>query len=143
MSETTHEGSCFCGTVAVRVKGAPQAMGYCHCESCRTWSASPINAFALWPLANVSVTRGEAELATYKKTPGTHRQYCKKCGGHVRSVHPDLGFTDVYASLLPSLTFKPALHVFYGERMIAMKDGLPKFKDVPKEMGGSGELLAE
>jgi hypothetical protein len=24
-----------------------------------------------------------------------------------------------------------------------MKDGLPKFRDVPKEMGGSGETLPE
>jgi hypothetical protein len=26
---------------------------------------------------------------------------------------------------------------------MAVKDGLPKFKDFPKEFGGSGDMLAE
>ena len=29
--------------------GEPAAMGYCHCSSCREWSAGPVNAFSLWP----------------------------------------------------------------------------------------------
>ena len=36
-----YQGSCFCGTVAVTAGGEPAAMGYCHCESCRHWSAGP------------------------------------------------------------------------------------------------------
>jgi hypothetical protein len=27
--------------------------------------------------------------------------------------------------------------------MISMPDGLPKFRDLPAEIGGSGEMLAE
>ena len=44
----SHSGSCFCGAVGVEVTGAPEAMGYCHCGSCRSWSAGPVNAFTLW-----------------------------------------------------------------------------------------------
>ena len=29
------------------------------------------------------------------------------------------------------------------ESVLRIKDGLPKMKDLPKEMGGSGELLPE
>jgi hypothetical protein len=50
---------------------------------------------------------------------------------------------DVYAAMLPTLDFKPALHVSYGEKVLRIKDGLPKQKDLPKEMGGSGTLLPE
>jgi hypothetical protein len=39
--------------------------------------------------------------------------------------------------------YKPAVHVNYQETKLRMKDGLPKFKDFPKEMGGSGETLAD
>jgi hypothetical protein len=39
--------------------------------------------------------------------------------------------------------FKPALLVNYQETVLPTRDGLPKQKDVPKEMGGSGVLLAE
>lgn len=50
---------------------------------------------------------------------------------------------DVYAATLPGLTFKPALHVSYGEKGLSIKDGLPKMRDSPKEMGGSGITLQE
>ncbi len=35
------------------------------------------------------------------------------------------------------------VHVNYAETVLPMKDGLPKFKDFPAEMGGSGENLPE
>jgi hypothetical protein len=35
------------------------------------------------------------------------------------------------------------MHVFYGEKVLRMQDGLPKMKDMPTEMGGSGETLPE
>jgi hypothetical protein len=139
----TLQGSCFCGTVQVEVTGAPVAMGYCHCTSCRHWSAGPVNAFSLWQPSSVKVTRGADNLANYAKTPGSQRKWCKSCGGHVLTDHPQMGLIDVYAAILPGLEFKPALHVFYGETVLRVKDGLPKMKDVPKEMGGSGETLPE
>ena len=43
----------------------------------------------------------------------------------------------------PALDFQPALHVFYEETVLRVQDGLPKMKDVPAEMGGSGETLPE
>jgi len=50
---------------------------------------------------------------------------------------------DVYAATIPDLAFQPALHVNYHETRLRMKDALPKFKDMPKEMGGSGTILPE
>jgi hypothetical protein len=54
-----------------------------------------------------------------------------------------MGLTDVYAAILPKLAFKPGLHVHYQETVLHIKDGLPKQKDVPAELGGSGVTLAE
>ena len=42
---------------------------------------------------------------------------------------------------LPKLPFKPGVHVHYQETVLPMKDGLPKMKDLPAEMGGSGTTL--
>ena len=50
---------------------------------------------------------------------------------------------DVYAALIPDFKFNPALHVHYQETRLPMKDGLPKMKDIPAEMGGSGQTMAE
>ncbi|MGH8495384.1 MAG: GFA family protein [Gammaproteobacteria bacterium] len=139
----TRGGSCFCGAVQLTVSGEPVAMGYCHCDSCRSWSAGPVNAFTLWNPEAVKITRGESNIGTYNKTANSYRKWCKTCGGHVLTEHPTMGLTDVYAAVIPELSFKPAVHVHYQESVLRLKDGLPKQKDVPAEMGGSGEELSE
>jgi len=144
MSATsTHTGNCFCGAVEVTVHGEPEAMGYCHCDSCRHWSAGPVNAFTLWKPEAVEITRGAEKLGSYNKTANSARKWCTECGGHVLTDHPALGLTDVYSAVIPEVEFKPILHVHYGESVLRVPDGLPKMKDVPGEMGGSGEVLPE
>ncbi|MGH7803263.1 MAG: GFA family protein [Candidatus Binatia bacterium] len=138
-----YSGSCFCGAVQLTVSGEAAAQGYCHCESCRHWSAGPVNAFSLWKPESVKITQGADQLGTYAKTPGSQRKWCKKCGGHVFTDHPGMKLMDVYAAITPKAPFKPALHVHYGEKVLSVKDGLPKMKDMPKEFGGSGETLPE
>jgi len=54
-----------------------------------------------------------------------------------------MGLVDVYAALIPSLQFQPAVHVNYGEKVLSVRDGLPKMKDFPAEMGGSGISLPD
>ena len=140
---TTHKGACFCGAVQVEVTGEPEAMGYCHCRSCRSWSGGPVNAFSLWKPESVKVTAGQDHVATYEKTPLSQRKYCNVCGGHLMTNHPPLGLVDVYAATLPTLDFKPGVHVNYAETVLPMRDGLPKLKDFPAEFGGSGAAMAE
>ena len=127
----THQGECFCGAVKIEVTGEPQAMGYCHCRSCRSWSGGPVNAFSLWKPEDVKVTAGTEHVATFAKTPMSERQYCKKCGGHLMANHPPLKMVDVFAATIPSLKFVPGVHVNYGETVLPMKDGLTKFNDFP------------
>ena len=144
MNETkSYQGRCFCGAVELTVTGAPAAMGFCHCHSCRTWSAGPVNAFTLWAPTAVKVTKGEDNIGTYNKTDISFRKWCKTCGGHVMTDHPTFGLVDVYAATIPEFPFAPALHVNYGETVLHIKDGLPKQKDMPRDMGGSGTLLPE
>jgi hypothetical protein len=138
-----YQGTCFCGAIHVEVTGAPAAMGYCHCRSCRSWSGGPVNAFTLWAPEAVKVTAGEQHLATYSKTPLSERQYCRLCGGHLMTRHPPLKMVDVFAATLPELRFVPQVHVNYAETVLPMRDGLPKLHDFPKEFGGSGEVIAE
>ena len=137
------KGACFCGTVEIEVTGQPEAMGYCHCRSCRSWSGGPVNAFTLWKPETVKVTKGADQLGEYHKTPVSHRQFCRVCGGHVMTNHPPLGLIDVFSATIPDLPFAPMLHVNYQETVLPMRDGLPKLKDFPAEFGGSGESIPE
>jgi hypothetical protein len=143
MNSKTYRGSCFCGAVQLAVSGEPAAMGYCHCESCRHWSAGPVNAFTLWNPESVQVLQGADNMDTFSKTPNSYRKWCKSCGGHILSEHPGMGLIDVYAATIPEFPFQPGVHVNYQEAVLAIRDGLPKLKDVPKEMGGSGESVPE
>lgn len=142
-SQQLYQGRCFCGAVEFTVSGEPVAMGYCHCQSCRQWSAGPVNAFSLWKPEALSVTRGADHIDCYNKTPGSSRKWCKRCGGHLFTEHPDLGLVDVYAALIPQLRYRPTLHVHYQEAVLPIRDGLPKLRDLPAEMGGSGQSMAE
>jgi hypothetical protein len=97
----TYSGGCFCGAVQIEVSGEPEGMGYCHCQSCRSWSGGPINAFTLWKPEAVRVRAGAEHISMFQKTPMTQRQYCNLCGGHLMTTHPELGLVDVFAGTLP------------------------------------------
>jgi hypothetical protein len=143
MSEKNgYEGKCFCGAVELAVSGEPAGMGYCHCSSCRLWSASPVNGFILWKTGDVKVRKGADQIGTFSKSPNSFRKWCKACGGHLMTEHPLWGLTDVYASVIPTFPFRAGVHVNYHETVLHMDDGLPKQKDLPAEMGGSNQLIA-
>jgi hypothetical protein len=138
-----HVGNCFCGAVELEVTGEPEAMGYCHCHSCQSWSGGPVNAFSLWKPDAVRITGGAEHVATFAKTLLSERTYCRRCGGHLMTNHPPLRLIDVFAATIPTLAFVPAVHVNYADSVLPIRDGLPKLKDFPSEFGGSGEIVAE
>jgi hypothetical protein len=139
----THKGTCFCGAVAIEVTGAPLDMGYCHCNNCRTYSGAPLRAFTLWKPDNVTITNGAELLGRFKQSEMSDRRFCTKCGSHVMIDHPTLGLVDIHASVLPTLIFKPTVHLNYEEAVLSVKDGLPKLRDFPAAIGGSGDTMPE
>ncbi len=148
--EIHYKGSCFCGAVEFRLSGEPEAMAYCHCDSCRRWSAGPVSAFTLWKPDAIQITQGIGKIVFYNKNPLTgnddivsERQWCEACGGHIYTEHPTMGLIDVPAAVIRELDFEPSFHVHYQEAVHNMKDGLPKFRDLPNEAGGSGEMVIE
>jgi hypothetical protein len=137
-----HLGSCYCGAVEIEASGDPIDMGYCHCNECRRYSTAPVSIFTLWKPENVKVTKGEQVLGKFTSSEMSDRRYCAKCGGHVMIDHSTLGLADVRVPL-SNFTFKPTVHLNYEETVLRIKDGLPKLKDFPKEIGGSGQAMPE
>lgn len=75
----THRGSCHCGRVAFEVEGTIDRAMSCNCSICRRKGS------LLWfvPRAQLQVTRGADELATY--TFNRHviqHRFCAACGIH-------------------------------------------------------------
>eukprot|EP00930_Biecheleria_cincta_P040452 TRINITY_DN27715_c0_g3_i3.p1 TRINITY_DN27715_c0_g3~~TRINITY_DN27715_c0_g3_i3.p1 ORF type:complete len:372 (+),score=66.92 TRINITY_DN27715_c0_g3_i3:44-1159(+) len=81
------EARCLCSAVRIKITGAPQFVGLCHCIDCRTWTGGV---------------------------------------GHLAVVVP-----------------MEQAHMFYQQRIMSIKDGVPKLKDRPKELGGSGRRLVQ
>jgi hypothetical protein len=140
---SVYKGKCFCGAVELAVDGEPVAAGYCHCASCRSWSAGPVNAFTLWKPEAVKVTKGQDSVGVFHKTARSYRKWCTQCGGHLLTEHPQWNLVDVYAASIPDFPFHAGVHVNYADSVLRMKDGLPKLKDFPRELGGSGETVPE
>jgi len=143
MNESSNVGRCFCGAVEILVTGESVGAGYCHCESCRSWSGGPVNAFTLWKSGAVQVTKGAEHVGVFNKSEKSYRKWCKLCGGHLMTEHPQWDLIDVFAATIPAFAFQPAVHVNYAMTVLPMKDGLPKLKDFPVELGGTGESMDE
>ena len=138
----TYTGRCYCGTVEIEASGDPIDMGYCHCNECRRYSTAPVSIFTLWKPEQVKITKGSDSLGKFHSSEMSDRRYCTKCGGHVMIDHSTLGLADIRVSLT-NFVFKPSVHLNYEETVLRIKDGLPKLKDFPTEIGGSGQTLPE
>ncbi len=150
MNNTTpkYSARCFCGSVSFTLTGKPELMAYCHCDSCRHWSAGPVSAFSLWQPGSLEIVKGEDKLASYDKhsseTGGdilSDRVWCSSCGGHLFTRHPQMGLIDVPCVIIEDLEFQPVFHVHYQERVLPINDDLPKYRDLPEAAGGSGIVL--
>jgi len=64
-----YQGGCFCGAVEFSLIGTPAAMAYCHCGSCRQWSAGPVNAFTLWSPDSFKTPRAQRTSRHMTKPP--------------------------------------------------------------------------
>ena len=89
------------------------------------------------------ITQGAENVGTYNKTSRSYRKWCMTCGGHLFTEHPAWGLIDVYAAVIPDFPYQAGVHVNYTETKLRIADGLPKMRDVPKEMGGSGASVSE
>jgi hypothetical protein len=138
-----YSGSCLCGRVQLEVTGSPIAAGYCHCETCQTWHAAPVNAYAVWNDESVRVVQGEESLSQHRHGR-SHRHWCTQCGSGVLN-RLRRGRSVVYAAILSGSGYvhKAEFHIHCDEAILDLSDGLPKFVDLPAEFGGSGERIDE
>lgn len=132
-------GQCLCGAVQFQLTPPLDALTHCHCRSCRlsrgvafvTWTSTPPERFAF--------TKGEAQVAWYRSSPGVRWGSCRKCSSPMFYVadhagHPEAPkLNHVYVStgsLTSPIKDRPAAHVSYEEHLgwIEDADSLPKFR---------------
>jgi hypothetical protein len=124
----TRTGHCLCGAVSFAYDGPENWRGYCHCDSCRRATGSPVTAFMGVPHGHWRWTG--AEPVAYASSPGVTRRFCPTCGSPVS--YQSLDQPDeihFYAALLDDpADFAPDAHFHYDEHLpwLQITDGLKK-----------------
>lgn len=132
-----HAGHCLCGAVQLRLSGQPVSITYCHCESCRRATGSPVAVLVGYELAQVAYP-GETPQP-FASSHGIERPFCPHCGSRI-------GFTDArlpgriyfHVGVLDQPEhFQPTCHALEAERLpwLHIDDKLPRFAgfSVPRE----------
>jgi len=129
MSIPDTTGHCLCGRVKYRATGQPNWRCYCHCESCRRATGSPVTAFASFPLAHFAFA---GEPARYQSSPGVTRTFCSHCGTpltyEATDMPGEIHILVATADLPQAEHLAPERHVFENERIswVKFEDGLPR-----------------
>ncbi|WP_193370987.1 GFA family protein [Pelagibius marinus] len=126
---TTRGGRCLCGDVTYEYNGPENWRAYCHCESCRRNTASPVTAFFGVPRAACRFT-GKAP-SVYKSSPGVRRLFCGRCGSPM-AYESDRFPDEIHlyaASLDRPEDYVPQGHVHCAEQLpwFDVRDDLPRY----------------
>ena len=90
-TDTQHTCQCPCGAVRYEVRGDPLFRIICHCSICRRATGS--NGIAVVVIDNEAFrwTRGENEVATWKKPDADWQTwFCRICGSPVPGANDDV-----------------------------------------------------
>lgn len=125
---TVTRGRCLCGEVTYEFSGAERWRAYCHCESCRRNTSSPVTAFFGVPRGAFRFT-GRAPAA-YVSSPGVRRLFCGRCGSPM-AYESDRWPDEIHlyaASLDDPEAYRPQAHVHVAEQLpwFDVKDDLPR-----------------
>ncbi len=73
-------GSCLCGAVKITANTLSEAVGACHCQTCRKWGGGPL--LAVDGGTDISIT-GDEKITIYDSSEWADRGFCKGCGTHL------------------------------------------------------------
>ena len=133
---------CHCGAVCYEVSADPLDAKLCHCRNCQTLHGAPMQWAAIFEKADVRFVTGVDALTFYNTERHAYQPLdarelpckvaCKHCGSLIADEGRRmwLAFPTLFDFGQPAQVpeaFKPSCHIFYGQRVQDMEDGLPKW----------------
>jgi len=133
-----YEASCHCERVKYQLsRKAPLNSKLCHCTTCQSQHAAPFQWAAIFHKEDINFSHGHHDLEWYDPSSKSieHKLPCKVRCNFCHSPIMDEGKNMIllFPSLIhfkndeEKLNFKPRCHMFYGQRVIDIPDGLPKW----------------
>lgn len=129
------QGRCLCGEVTYTCTAKPLWAAYCHCQSCRLNTASPVTAY--FGIADNQWTWTGKTPKIFEGNAGVRRYFCDSCGtpiAYQADKYP--GETHFYTAALENTSgFEPTGHVNFGEHL-SWFDTRDTFNRYNKTAGG-------
>lgn len=126
-------GACLCGKVRYEVKGAPLAMYYCHCSTCRKANGSSFATNMMVRTNEFIIVSGKELLSAFESSPNKHRYFCSACGSPIYSHgEKTRHFVSVRCGTLDSDPgVRPSAHVYIASSVPWFQacDGLPQYQE--------------
>lgn len=134
---STTKGHCLCKAIAYEFEGKPAWVAYCHCDSCRRHTSSPVTAMLGVKLDQFRYLEGTP--ASYLSSPGVWRYHCPTCGSPMAFTNDEKwpGEVHLYVGTLEHPErFAPRAHVNCAEQLpwLEVLDDLPRYS----HFGGKG-----
>jgi hypothetical protein len=79
----TLHGSCLCGGVRFEIAEMPEALGVCHCTSCKKLSGGAGTVNARMHPSQIRILEGEDLLQSYEPPGGSAKTFCRSCGANL------------------------------------------------------------
>ncbi len=137
-------GGCLCGAVRFSVAAEPIWSAYCHCNSCRHATGSPVAAFVGFNQESVHF-RGDARRL-FSSSPGVERSYCATCGSPLsyRSVRWPNEIHLYTSTFDHPIAYPPTFHVHWAEKLpwLVITDSLPKHDHASSHMDAADASLS-
>ncbi len=130
-------GGCQCGAVRYTLAGPFREVMHCHCSMCRKAHGALFASFGVADPEAFTLDSGDDNLGDYESSPGSHRMFCRTCGGQVLNridkwpddIFVTLGSLD--AGQQPGHPAGKECHIFWESRVPWYEPGddLPKVKE--------------
>lgn len=126
--------ACLCGKISVDLHGSPVARANCHCSSCRGFYGTSVFSATAWESDAVCINEGVGQTFKHPEKQLT-KTFCGVCGDVVFGTNR-LGMRVVPNALVAraadgklDAALAPTMHLFYRQRVVDVRDDLPKYLD--------------
>lgn len=127
--QENHNGSCLCGAVRFKIRGALGKVSFCHCSQCRKQTGL---YYASTDVANDHVEFGGAENVTwYRSSDNAGRGFCRICGSALFWRGDGADHVSILAGALDQPSgLTPGSHIYCAGKadFYEIVDNLPRFE---------------
>lgn len=156
MSADALVARCECGACSISCS-TPLLNSVCHCGYCRREEGGNAGFHVLgfkaasiqWVSGQDNAEESSEKLAAMSDEEADKarsvgmiptRVACKSCKGLICTKLLGGAFISVPVVQIKEASISPLCHTYYASRAGDVDDKLPKFMDLPKELGGSGKM---